>query len=162
MMTDDLKAIINKNLPSLAAGEMSKYIEQAEKEKEELKSFKFNTEVLNKQISNLTQQFQLLKSNESKVISKSLELATKEEELKIREFNYKVAELTYQLASEKSAKNDIFKLVETFVKNPRAIEIISGSEYNTMGSAYDPNLGKNVNFVQSSIKSGNKEIKEEK
>jgi len=73
------------------------------------------------------QKFEDLKSKESQIIAKEIQQAQQTTYLDKRERDFKISELTYQLEATKSSKQDIFRLVETLVKNPRSIELANTS-----------------------------------
>jgi len=159
-MKEDLKALIQQHLPAMAAGEMKNYIEQAEKDKTELESLRKEKETLVNKNFEISVENNSLKTTEQSVANKAKELSEKEKVLNEKEFNLKVSELTYQLQAEKDSKNGIFQLVQTFVANPRAIEIISKSRNYTHGTDY--NHTGTTHYPMSHYESETREHKEQK
>jgi len=153
-MKEELKKLIEQNLPAMAAGEMAKFIEQAEKEKEELKKIKVTLSQVLDSNKTFEKELSVLRSNEDKVAGLSLQLKAKEETLRDKEINLKVSELEYKLKAEEKSKLDIFNLVNTFVANPRAIEMISKNTYFTQSDLYDHNSGKYRTVTTASNESG--------
>jgi uncharacterized protein (DUF3084 family) len=124
-MKEEIQLLIQKNLPALAAGELSEYINQSEKDKKELFDLRVKYETLRQQESSVSAENRKLKqvSDELSVQADKLEKLSKT--LDEQERNLKIKELEYQLTSEKASKSSIFELVKTFVSNPRSIDVIS-------------------------------------
>lgn len=137
-MKEELKELISKHLPSLAAGEMSKYIEQAEKDKVQLELANIVVSDLKKVSEDLRTKLQAFLNKERDLIAKEANLTLLSDDLKEKAYNLKVAELTYQLAAEKESKQSIYNLVNTFVANPRAIETLNSYKNYTHGTDYHP------------------------
>ncbi len=159
-MKEELKELVAKHLPSLAAGEMSKYIEQAEKDKKTLSEIESLYKDKVQDYSQLNLKYNLLIGQAKSVEEKGVELNIKETNLKDREFNLKVAELEYKLTTQEKAKLDIFNLVNTFVSNPRAIEMISKNTSILNQQYWDGN--RNQMYPTSASEFGTIEKKETK
>jgi peptidoglycan hydrolase CwlO-like protein len=160
-MKQELEQLIQQHLPALAAGEMKAYIENAESDKRELQQFKSSHKTISDIKENLEKEISKLRSEASSVEKKSQEINEKEKLLNQKEFNLKVEELKYQLQAEKESKDSIFKLVSTFVANPRAIEVTSRNRTYNNATDYSPSGG-TIHYPTSSYEFENKEIKEEK
>lgn len=123
-MEKELLEVIKKNLPEQAAGEMKAFIEQAQRDKVTLKELKaFNEDYLSQ-----IKEYQKKEELYQKTVKKVEELIVIENQLKEKERNLEIEKLKYQLESVKENKGEIFRLVETLVKNPRSIEVINQSK----------------------------------
>jgi hypothetical protein len=160
-MKEELVNLIQQHLPALAAGEMKSYIENAEKDKKELQQFKTSHATLTNDLTQAKADLSKLSSEASAVESKKLQLDSREKELDKRDFNLKLEELKYQLEAEKKSKDSIFQLVQTFVSNPRAIEVTTRNRSYSSATDYDSN-GRPIHYPTSSQEFETKEHKEEK
>jgi len=112
----------------MAAGEMGKFIEQADKDKIELANLKQKQSELEKKFDDVSSKYNELKTKEKELANKENDLKNKEEIQKEIGIKFEIEALKYQLKSEKESKNEIFKLVETLVKNPRSIEMATSNK----------------------------------
>lgn len=135
-MKEELKQLIQQHLPSLAAGEMAKYIELAEVDKKNLAVVTANRDTLSIEAEALKTENIQLKQKTSEVQLQKLELDKKEKELREVEFKLELLKLKYQLEAEQKSKSDIYNLVNTFVRNPRAIEVMNYSANESQSSYY--------------------------
>lgn len=140
-MTKEIQELIAKNLPALSAGELTKYLEQAKKNEELLDLVSKRLEIVEKERDGLSKNLQEFKARENDLKSRENKVNDLQEQLKNKEFNLKIEELTYQLACEKSSKKDIFSLVETFVRNPRSLEVMTHSFNESQAPFPDPRGG---------------------
>ena len=158
-MKEEIRVLIQQNLPALAAGELKEYIEQAEKTK---KGFDEVSELLGRKLKELSAaqtELSAYKAEAAFVLDLKSELDEKEKALNLKEFNLKVAELTYQLEAEKKSKDSIYNLVNTFVANPRAIETINKNRCYQHGMDYSPTGGSH-HYPVSHFETETRETKE--
>lgn len=136
-MKEELKTLIQQHLPALAAGEMKTYIENCESDRVQFEDLKTKTQKIYAELDAANSKITDLKSRE---VFK-FELEAKEKLLNKQEYNLRVAELEYQLKAEKESKDSIFRLVQTFVQNPRAIEVITKSKSYQHQTDHSPSGG---------------------
>jgi hypothetical protein len=116
-----LKDLISSHAPEIEAGNLRKYIEQAEADKVRLKQL----EVMLIKGDNRIAELEKLKYTSEDLERMGSNIEAREKVVIDKERNIEIETLKFQLASTKESKGEIFKLVETLMKNPRSIELIN-------------------------------------
>lgn len=134
MLDKELRELALKHFPAAQAGALKEFIDKAQLDKAELDLVKDTLKKANETIHTL----QRYRDLEEKLKAQEMSLEVKERHLKDVELRLETEKLKYQLTEVTNSKNEIFRLVETLVKNPRSIEMFNSSEnipgyYNDRG-----------------------------
>lgn len=126
-LNEKLLAVVRQNLPEQVAKEMKEFIEAAEVN---AKALKETQGLLNLQAPLLLERTKLINEKNAVEAKESANLL-KERELNQKELALQLKEKELQINALTEIKNNMFTVMQLFVKNPRAIEIMA---YNDFGS----------------------------
>lgn len=155
-ITNDILESIQKNLPSVTAGELKKFIETAQADKVLLEKANNTLETALKTIENYKRV-----ENEYATAQAKLSIATqKEAENEKVERELRVEKLKIELAAEKTVSSSFKEFLTLLVKNPRAIEIISETKNVPVWESWQGGGGHHTTRSESTM--GNRERTEEK
>lgn len=120
-MEAELLEVIKKNLPEQTAGELRKYIEEAQRDKAENERLRKELDEIRAEVDRLQKMADKFKSN----IEFENELKKREDQVNENFRQLKVERAEMKAAEAERRGNDIFQLVSILVQNPRAIELIN-------------------------------------
>lgn len=146
----EVQDLIAKSLPALAADELKGFIENAQKESQELKSVKARLAETEADLRSTRIEVDKFRQDTNNVARLKSELDAKQLDLETRERNLKITILEEKLASAQTCNGQLHSLMSTFVANPRAIEQInqhkwySHETYWTNGQELRRNTGENI------------------
>lgn len=115
MLITEIQKLVQQHLPEATAGELKKFIQEAEFVKEELKEVKQQLQEITTDRDYQKQQFMELYQQRAKWFA----LEDKEQELKKREEAIEKTILEIQLKSSQESLSKVYNLVEIVFKNPR-------------------------------------------
>lgn len=154
-MEQQLRELIQKNLPEYAAKEMAAFIDQAIKDKKALEETMKQRDAYRDSSNLMAAENTKLKAEAITVADMKNNTIKLAEDVKEQSRNQKVFELTTQLAAKSESMKELYGLVGFFVKNPRAIELISTSNMIDHGPYHYDNQGRQIYEKHPVIDSSN-------
>lgn len=155
-MNEQLLEVVRKNLPETTAGELKKFIEQAQKNEKELAAA---VSLINSQEPLLSERKKLLEEKLSVDSQKAFNESMRAE-LEAEKTKLKLQEKDLQITALKEVNNNMYTIMQLFVKNPRSIEIMN--EHRSI-PVYEPySGGGGLHTTRSEYTNSQTEKKEEK
>lgn len=127
-LTEKIQALVDKELPKMEAESLRKFIEQAQRNEEELdKALQriSNDGVVIEGLREELKKHADIDLRKERVEQREKDLKEKEQELRLKESSFELKEAQYQLNQEKQNTQRIYDLVGLLVKNPRSIEMVT-------------------------------------
>ena len=128
-MNEEIKSIIEKNLPKQVGDTLREVLEQGQKDAEKVKSLLEDASNRDNTIERLTKEVNAYKETERLYN----DLLRREALLAEGQRNLRITLLEFQNKELEKRSADMLSLVATLVKNPRAIELINQNQYGTNG-----------------------------
>lgn len=148
-MTDEIKAIIEKNLPAQVGEILKQVLEQGKKDSETVKQ---QTEKINELVKSLREKEELIKTYRE-FDERNSALDAREKSCEIQERNLKIKTLEYQLEAEKSktvfSQNIALGLVRNIEYRRELFDNASTQQLDQYGNII--NLNKTNNSAETKI-----------
>lgn len=155
-MNDQLLEVVKKNLPEATAGELKKFIEQAQKNEKELAAA---VSLINSQEPLIKERSKLLEEKSSVDNQKAFNEGMRAE-LEAERVKLKLQEKDLQIKSLTDVNNNMYTIMQLFVKNPRSIEIMNEHRSVPVFEPYQGGGGHHT--TKSEMRNSETEKKEEK
>lgn len=134
-LNDQLLELVKKNLPEATAGELKKFIEQANTNEVALLDARKAIE----RHEPLLKEREKLVAEKAAVESKAAANAGKQAELEAKETALKLSEKDQKIAALTEVNNNMYTIMQLFVKNPRSIEIMNHYQNESQQGYPGPN-----------------------
>jgi hypothetical protein len=158
-MQQEIKDLIKKNLPEMAAKELKSYIEESEKKDNEIRSLKYDLEMKedlwSKQLKvndDLKKQIQEWETRLNKLREDEIMVQQRTKAIYEREIKVSLHEAQYKADEARRRSDDIFHLTEIIFKNPIVKKTVLSNEQvesKYVANEYNQNSGQYEDVVKS-------------
>jgi len=164
-ITNEIKELIQKQLPGLHANALKEFITEAEQQKLALKGAqelnkKQQAEIVELGLINNQKTIELGKAKE--ILAREAQSLLERQVLELEKLKFTVEKEAYKFKYDllTSSKNDVFNFLSLLVKNPRAVEILNTQQNIPVWENYPSGGGFHTTKIETT--SGTKETQETK